>query len=167
MTALYDLAGQYKRLAEQLADMDLDAQTVADTIEASGIVDDLSVKAQGCELVARSLEAFTPAIDDEIKRLTALKKHRATAAAGLRSYIKTNMEAAGIDKIEAPLFKLSIANNPPSVEIFDAAMIPVQFMRQPEPPPPAPDKTALARAIKAGAEVPGARLTQSTRLKVS
>lgn len=167
MTALYDLAGQYKRLADQLADMDMDAQTVADTIEASGIVDDLSAKAQGCELIARSLEAFTPSIDDEIKRLSALKKQRQAKADGLRSYIKTNMEAAGISKIEASLFKLTIANNPPAVDVFEMSLIPDAFMTKPEPPPPAPDKKAIAAALKAGDDVPGARLTQSTRLKVS
>lgn len=167
MTALYDLAGQYKRLTEQLADMDMDAQTVADTIEASGLVDDLSTKAQGCELVARSLEAFVPAIDNEIKRLTALKKQRQTKADGLRDYIKMNMEAAGITKIEADLFKLSIAKNPPAVDVFEQDLIPESFMTKPEPQRPVPDKKAITDALKAGDEVPGARLTQSTRLKVS
>jgi hypothetical protein len=39
-------------------------------------------------------------------------------------------------------------------------------MRQPEPPPAAPDKKAIAEAIKEGREVPGAMLAQGTRLDI-
>jgi hypothetical protein len=39
-------------------------------------------------------------------------------------------------------------------------------MRQPEPPPAAPDKTAIKAAIAAGTEVPGAKLTRGVRLEV-
>ena len=47
MTALYELTSQYRQLAERLSEGDFDAQTISDTIEASGIVDDLQTKAQG------------------------------------------------------------------------------------------------------------------------
>jgi len=36
----------------------------------------------------------------------------------------------------------------------------------PEPPPPAPDKKAIAAALKAGQEVPGCRLTHGMRLEI-
>lgn len=45
MTALYVLTNQYLALAEQLADGDFDATTIADTIEASGITD-VSIRAR-------------------------------------------------------------------------------------------------------------------------
>jgi hypothetical protein len=37
---------------------------------------------------------------------------------------------------------------------------------QPEPPAPRPDKAAIKDAIKAGRDVPGARLVQSDRLEI-
>jgi hypothetical protein len=43
---LYEISGQYLKLANELASMDLDATTIADTIEASGITDDFAAKAQ-------------------------------------------------------------------------------------------------------------------------
>ena len=165
--ALYQLAGQYQQLAEQLADMDLDAQTVADTIEASGLTDDIMVKAQGIECVARTLEMYTPAIDAEIDRLKLLKAGREKKAQGLRDYLKLNMIACGIEKIESPLFKIKLQNNPQAVDIYEPGLIPVEYMRLPEMPPPAPDKTAIKAALKAGHEVQGARLTQGQRLVVS
>ena len=165
--ALYNLASQYRALAERLSDMDIDAQTVADTIEASGITDEIAVKVQGLEMVARCLEMHTPVIDAEIERLQKLKKQRLAKAHGLREYLMANMIAMGATKIEAPLFRLAIQAKPPSVDVYEPGLIPEQYMRTPEAPPPAPDKTAIAKAIKEGHEVPGARLVHGTRLAIS
>lgn len=165
--ALYTLAGQYLQLAERLSNMDLDAQTVADTIEASGLTDEIAEKACGIEMVARTLEMHNPAIDAELERLTALKKQRQKAAAGLREYLKTHMIATGIQKIEAPLFKIRLQNNPPSVDLYEPELVPTEFLVFPEAPPAYPDKKAIAAAIKAGHEIAGARLVQGQRLVVA
>lgn len=166
---LYEISGQYRQLAERLATMDLDAQTVADTIEASGLTDALQEKAQGVEFVARAAEIHCPAIDAEIARLQALKAHRQKVAQGLRDYLKGQMEYAGIERIECPLFKLTIRKNPPAVEVLDEGQIPSHLWVTPEPKPPEPriDKKAIASALKSGQEVPGVRLVQNTRLEVA
>ena len=167
LPALYQLTGQYIALMHQLDNLDLDAQTIADTIESSGITDEIQAKAQGIEMVARAAVAYCPTIDAEIERLKALKAQREAVAQGLRDYLKRNMESAGIEKIACPYFTITIAKNPPSVDIFDPLSLPSKYMVVPEPKPAAPDKKAIAAAIKAGDEVPGARLTQGTRLKIA
>lgn len=166
---LYEISGQYRQLAEQLADMDLDATTIADTIEASGLTDALQEKAQGVEMVARAAEMHCPAIDAEIARLQALKARRQKIAQGLRDYLKTNMETAGIDRIECPLFRLTLKKNPPAVEVLSLRDIPISYWTTPEPKPPEPrlDKKLIAADIKAGKVVPGADLVQHTRLDVA
>ena len=63
MTALYALTDQYRTLMESLDRMDMEAQTIADTIEASGIVDDIQTKAQGIEMVARESTKYVTLID--------------------------------------------------------------------------------------------------------
>jgi len=169
MSALYAITNDYLALAEKLADGDFDAQTIADTIEASGITDDLATKAQGIEHVARGAEAHNLAIDAEIARLQALKAHRVKVAAGLRQYLLDNMQRAGIVCIECPLFQISIKKNPPSVDVFDTINLPAEFMVVPEPKPlvAAPDKKAIAAALKAGTDVTGARLVQGVRLSIA
>jgi hypothetical protein len=168
-TSLFNLSTQYMALAHKLADIDLDAETVADTIEASGLVDDLTTKAQGVEMVARSAEAHNLAIDAEISRLQALKAHRSKVAAGLRQYLLDNMQRAGIERIECPMFQISIRNNPPSVDVFDPINLPAEYMVLPEPKPlvAAPDKKRLAADLKAGKEITGARLVQGVRLSIA
>lgn len=68
--ALYQLSGEYAQLMHRLDGMDLDAQTIADTIEASGLTEALQLKAQGVEMVARAATQYVPAIDAEIARLS-------------------------------------------------------------------------------------------------
>ena len=164
MSALYELAAEYRADCEKLADMDLDEQTLADTLE--GLSGELEVKAQNVIMFTRNLEATAAAIKEAEAQMAARRKALENRAAGLRRYVLENMQFAGIQKIECPFFKLSIRDNPAAVEIYEPGLIPAQFMKQPEPPPPSPDKTAIKAAIAAGAEVPGAKLTRGIRLEV-
>lgn len=168
MNALYNISDQYMALASNLAAGDFDIQTIEDTIEASGLIDDFTDKAQALEFVARGALAHNPAIDAEIARLQALKAKRENIAAGVRKYLLDNMQRTGISKITCPLFSISIQNNPPSVDVFDPLSLPVEFMRVPEPKPPvaAPDKAAIKALLQKGIEVPGCKLVQSQRLVV-
>jgi len=168
MSSLYQLTASYRALLDTLADGDFDAATISDTIEASGIVDDMQDKAQGYEYVARSLEAETPAMMAEIERLQARIASRAKSAQALRESLLTHMRGAGLDKIESAMFTFSVRKNPHSVEISDAAALPPIYWHLPEPKPPvaAPDKKKIIEALKAGGDVPGARLSFSTRLEI-
>jgi restriction endonuclease S subunit len=161
------LTGQYLELANKLDDLDLDSQVIADTIESTGIVDDIVIKAQNIELVARSFESQLGAIDDEIERLKALKKAREAKAEGLREYLKNQLEMMEIKQVTCERFNISIVKNPPSAEILDEALIDSKFFVQPPPPPPKLDKKALSAALKAGEKIEGALLVQKTRLKVA
>ena len=75
------------------------------------------------------------AIDAEIERLQSLKARHAKVAAGLREYLKTHMLGAGIQRIDCPLFSVSLRNNPASVDVFDAEQIPADYWHAPEPKP--------------------------------
>ena len=164
MNTLYDIAAEYRQAADKLADLDLDEQTIADTLE--GMSGALEVKVQNVVMYARNLEATATAIKEAETTMAARRKAIEHRAAGLRRYALSAMQVAGVQSIECPYFKLSVRKSPPSVEVFDAAQIPAQFMRTPEPPPPAPDKKAITEAIKDGQEVPGARLVSGERLEV-
>jgi len=164
LPALYELAREYRADAEKLADMDLDETTLADTLE--GMSGALEMKAQNTAIVARNMEATADAIKQAEAAMSARRKAIEHRAARLREYIKSCMEIAGVSKIECPLFAISIKNNPPAVEVFEQGLIPSEYMHQPEPPPPAPDKKAIAETLKKGTDVPGCRLTKSTRLEV-
>ena len=163
--ALYQLTGQWLALATQLSDMDLDAQTIADTIEGSDVQMALEEKVQGYEMVARTMEAPRSAIAGEIKRLQELDKAIAARAQALRDRVQDAMTAMGSQKISCPLFEVRIQKNPAALDVYDERMVPAEFWHTPEPATTL-DKAALKAALKEGREVQGARLTQSESLRI-
>jgi len=164
MTALYQLAADFRQAAETLADLDMPPEVVRDTLDS--LAGDLELKAQNVALFSRNLEATAAAIKQAEGDMAKRRKALENRVQSLREYLMHSMQACGIKRIEGPYLRIGIRDNPEAVEVFDAAQLPAEFMRTPEPPPPAPDKAAIKAAIKAGQEVPGAKLTRSQRLDI-
>lgn len=164
--SLFQIAAEHRAMVVRLMDLDLDEQTMLDTLEGESFP--LEQKAQNITYVIRNCQLEQDAIDSEIERLTKLKTQIANREKNLRAYTQRCMEIAGVSKISAGTFSLSLQKNPASVEIFEPALVPDLYMRVPEPKPPvaAPDKKLIAQAIKDGFDVPGAKLVQSVRLVI-
>lgn len=162
--ALYKLADAYLEASSKLADLDLPPEVVTDTLE--GMAGEIEVKATNVAMFCRNLEASAEAIKQAESDMTARRKAIEKRAQHLRDYLKQQMERTGITKIECPYFKMSIRQNPPAVVIDAESQIPAQYMRTPEPPPPAPDKKQIADALKAGQDVPGCHLSTTTRIEI-
>jgi len=161
---LFQIAQEFRNITDVLMDSDCDEQTLADTLEGERW--DLELKAQNYGFVIRNLQANAEAIKAAEVQMAARRKAIENRAQALLSRLKDGMELAGVTRLECPHFAIAVQKNPASVEVFDERQIPAEFMRQPEPPPPSPDKSSIKEAIKGGQEVPGARLTQSTRLAI-
>lgn len=165
MSALYEIAAAYRADAERLAELDIDPQTLADTLDS--MTGELEAKAQNVAFVARNCEALAASIKDAEAQMQHRRKALENRAASLRAYILACMQSAGVQKLEGPYLRLSVRNNPESVDVFDFGQLPSEYLRQPEPPPPVADKASIKRALQSGADVPGARLTQSQRLDIA
>lgn len=162
--SLYVIAAEFRHMVERLTDCQDDAAAIADTIEAESFP--LEVKAQNVAYAIRNLESSAVAIKEAEAQMADRRKRIEKRAEQVREYLKTCMEVAGVTKIACPHFALSIAKNLAGVDVFEPGLIPAEFMRTPEPPPPAPDKTKIKDALKAGQDVPGAMLTAGTRLAI-
>lgn len=162
---LYEIASIHRADVEKLADLELDPQTLADTLESMG--GELEVKAQNVVMFARNLEATAAAIKEAEAQMAARRKAIENRAASLRKYVKDAMDLAGVTKIESPYFRLTVQNNPPAVDVFEPGLVPMVLMHTAPPPAPTPDKKEIAALLKAGRDVPGCRLVQSQRLVVS
>lgn len=164
MTALYVLANEYRVAAEKLADLELDAQTVKDTLDSmSG---ELEVKASATAAVIRNMESLAGQIKDAEKQMAERRKAIESRAASLSAYLLANMAHAGIQSVETPHFAIKVKTNPPSVEVYDEKLLGAEFLRQKLPPAPEPDKTAIKAALQKGIDVQGARLVQGSRVEI-
>ena len=152
MTSLFLIGAEYRDAAERLADLDLPPEVVADTLE--GLSGELEVKAQAVGHMIRRLEADAAAIKQWAQTASDRAKAVQARADSLHAYLSANLAACGIQRVEGPGIALSWRKST-AVVIDEPGLIPAQFMRQPEPPPPAPDKTSIAASLRAGVDVPG------------
>ncbi|MBB5414049.1 siphovirus Gp157 family protein [Paraburkholderia atlantica] len=169
MTALtlYAVAAEYRQAADTLAELDLDEQTLADTLES--INGDLTTKSQNVAFVIRNLEAAAEQIGVAVEAMNARAQALEKRAERVREYLLQNMLMAGVQKIDCPYFKLAVKENPPKVIVDNEAQIPAAYMTDPAPPPPPPakpDKKLIAAALKDGFDVPGCRLERGKRLEI-
>jgi hypothetical protein len=118
----------------------------------------------------------------EVDRINSIKRRLERLQGEMeRSAIKT-LEALGVKKLEGNTSFLRIQKKPDAVEVFDAAAVPLEYKRAtvdlsaaeaetiksffPEAEVThAVDRRAVGAAIKAGAEVPGAKLTGGNSLR--
>lgn len=163
MTKLYELTGQYLEL-QKLADSDdMPVEVLNDTFEA--IEGEYQDKAVAVMQVAQNYNAIAESIDMEIQRLQALKSAASAKNNQLREYLRTNMEASGITKIEHPLFKITLAAGRDIVDILDAESIPDEYIKVEVKE--SPDKRKILDALKAGESIPGVAITKSkTSLRI-
>ena len=163
-TALYEIAAVYRAQLEQLAELDIDPQTVSDTLES--IQGDMQDKLRAVIAYSLELDILAAGAADAAKRMGVRAKAIEGRAESLLFYALTHMQGCGIGEISTDEWAAKVAKKPPSVNVVDAALIPDAYMRTPEPPPPAPDKAAIGAELKAGASVPGCALVQGFRLAV-
>lgn len=157
MSTLIELTNEAKALYDLMTDMGLDDSAVLDTIEAET---DLVPKLQNYGHVMRRIALEDDMLAAEIARLTAIRKTRANRLQNFKDRVLFSMNQVGMKKVEHPLFTLSIRNNPESVEIFDERQIPDSYFKVKKEL----SKTLIKDAIKAGEEVPGAKMTRTQSL---
>jgi hypothetical protein len=167
MSALYQLVEQYRSLEALDASEDLPLEVIQDTLE--GLTGELTVKATNVARYILNVESMADAVDGAAKQMKLRAERMRKRADSIREYLKANMQGAGITKIEAVEFVLSLKKNPASVIIDNEAEIPPAFKVTPEPPPPPQpraDKALIKKAINSGMTIAGCHLEQAERLEI-
>jgi hypothetical protein len=164
MTALYQIAQTYRADLEALAELDIDDETARDTLE--GMQGELQDKLRAVIAYSLELDITATGAAEAAKRMKARADALDKRCAWLRRYALDAMRATGLPEIGTDEWHAKPAKTPGRVIVDDETLIPATYMRTPEPPAPQPDKTAIAAALKAGADVLGARLEAGYRLAI-
>lgn len=160
--ALYEMTAEFKAVAQKLEELDLDDQTIADTLE--GYSADFENKVIAISSFIRNLESTSEAIKQAEADMYARRKSLDSKIEHLKSYVLANMKAIGMDKVECPLFKVSIKTNAPSVQVANEDAVPAKFVVMKTST--SIDKKALKEAIEAGEVVEGVSLVRSNTLSI-
>ena len=163
MSTLFEVAANYRALAEKLHDTDLDDKTIEDTLESES--GDLVEKLTNVGFVIRNIDAEVSAMKDAEEKIAARRKSKENRIARLKAYALENMLATGKTKIESPYFVMGLRNNPESVVIDAESQIPADYMRE-IPASYSPDRILIKKAIQDGYEVPGCHLTRTQSLQI-
>ena len=125
-------------------------------------------KAIGCVAYSKEEDATIAAAKAMVKDMMAKIESREKRLDRFKSYIADCMKTTGILEIkhETGLFgaKLHLARDE-SVELEEGANFPPELCADPKPP--APSKTKIKAAIKAGEAVAGARIVRKDRLVIN
>lgn len=165
MIHLYEIADDYKKALDFDIDNEIDSMALTELL--SEVADRFEVKAGHVVDYMRSVEAEIDAYRKEEERLACRRETLKRRYDSLKEYLTYEMHRCEILECNAGLSKLKFIKNPWSVDIDANAIIPDNYMRHPAAPPPSPDKSKIADALKAGIQIDGVRLVQSERLKIS
>jgi hypothetical protein len=156
---LYDISEQYKEV-QNLIESDESgsmAEAIADTMQM--IEGDFKDKAQAVVSLTLNMDGSITALENEIQRLQDKKKVLQNKIDSIRNYLKMNMQATGISKIECPLFSITLSKPTKQVEITDESLLPDEFVKVKTTV--SPDKVLIAKVLKEGKEITGAILVDS------
>ena len=164
MTRLFEVAKAYSELEQLIENDDAeDQQLIVWMNECSG---ELKEKITNITALVQNLEVTSDAIKSAENRMKERRQKIDRRVESIKSYLLNGMKTAGINKIECDYFKISIRNNPPSVIIDDEAAIPMEYLRQPEPPAPQPDKKAILSDIQQGVIIEGCHIERGQSLVI-
>ena len=160
--SLYKLANDYKQALDELSELDIDEQTLKDTLEA--ISGDLEQKAVNVAAYIKNLGAECVAIKnarDEISDKYSAKQKKIES---LKRYLLTTLQGCGIKKVSSELFDISVRRSAQVVEITNEQLIPYDYYK--ETVISKVDKSLIKRALAENYEVPGCKLVDNEYLHI-
>lgn len=161
---LYEITAEYTRVLALLDDPDTDPLALEQ--ELDGLAGKIQLKAGAIVGLIRQFEAYADMRKMESQRMAALAISDARKAERLRDYLLRNMQAVGAERIDTQAFRVTLRQNPPSVQVLEEQLVPEEFLRTVTTT--SVDKRAIMDAYKATGEIPdGVDIVRGTRLVIS
>ena len=147
---LFDIVETFRQLLECQEDFEKeDFEKAWNNVEGS-----FESKADSIGAVIKTLEGEVDILGKEIERLKSRKASREKRIADVKEYLYTAMQALNKQNVKTARFTFYMTSPQKKVDILDLDAIPKEFIKITT----TPDKTKIAKALKEGANIPGATL---------
>ena len=161
MSSLYEITQNMKMLTSYLDEEDFDSDVYENTLDL--IKTELNNKSTSLIHVIKNIESDETMLDNEIKRLKAIKDRKSKNLKDVKEYIKVCMEQMGLNKIETPIGNFSLRKSE-SVDIINPVKIPAQYLNTVVEYKP--DKVKIKEAIKNGIKIEGVEIVTNNNLNI-
>ena len=158
--SLYQIEQEYFEIAQYLEEGEFTEELENKLAITQG---DLQTKAINYGFVIKDFDYDINIVDEEIKRLQAIKKAKVTAQERLKNTISDAMKLFKIQKIECPTLKISFRKSE-SIEITDQETLSSEYIV--EKTTYSPDKVAIKKAIQSGVVFTGAELVVKSNIQI-
>lgn len=155
---LYEMTEQGKLLYNLMQENEIDEQTYLDTLQSIGVEE----KLEDYVKVIKSLEADALAVKTEKDRLAEKQKSIERNIERLKERVLQYLDTTESKSAKAGIFEVRQSESK-SVDVYDFLLVPTEYLDYGEPKP---KKAEIAKAIKAGAEIPGCTLKSKFNLKI-
>lgn len=150
MTALYQIANDFAKLA----DSGMEPEMIADTLD--GIEWELEAKVEQILAVCKNETAYAEALKEESKRLAERASAAINRVSSMKDYVAQSLETAGKKSLKAGIHQVTVRAPSKSVDITDASAIPPEFVEYETTIKP--DKLAIKHQLESGIVIPGAQI---------
>lgn len=142
-----------------MACIDFETGEVIDEAALEELQMERDTKLENVGLWVKNLTAEVAALDAEIKALSDRKKAKDNKIDSLKNYLSAALDG---ERFETPKLVVSWRKSE-SIVIDETAELPCEYL---VPVEPRPDKTALKKAIKDGAEICGVELVSKNNIQI-
>lgn len=168
---IYEIEAEFRHLQEALENQEIPDEVYADMIDCMDF--ELEAKADGYAKVIRNMESSINSLAAEANLLNTKKKTLETRVDKLKSTLLTALLNIKGEKVQGEIFGFAVRNSE-RVEVPDIRRFFEAMEANPEDKQlyvtvkhtETPNKTEIKKAIKNGAEIPGAVIVQNKTLQV-
>lgn len=167
MATLYHMSNDILNKKDELQQMLDDGiePSLDQAVEILDLQSNLAEKLKGYAHIIHQKTADIDVLDNEIKRLQAIKEKKQERAKWLQNTMIYAMQTHNIDKIDDPVLPIKLRKNTASVIVYcEVNDLPDEFIRSKTTVEA--DKNALGKAIKNGLVIDGVRLENRISIKI-
>ena len=161
-TTIYEIEQNYLQIVNQL--IDNEGEITDELNEALTITqNELQNKAVNYSFVIKQIESDIEQIENEVKRLNAMKKVQQNVIDRLKSTLTTAMNIFEVDEIKTPLIKINFRKSE-SVEVEDVNVLPNDYkvIKVTEQA----DKIKIKAALKSGEIIAGCSISENKNIQI-
>jgi hypothetical protein len=164
--SLYKISSDTRELIEKIAEADGELTDNQDKLLVE-MQYQLRNKVEGVVHWVNYQQDLIKAGKERIAELEKFIEKTNRSVERFNDYVSTCMSMLSTNKIEFGIYSIVKTKPREVVEIYDENLIPIEFIKMPPPPEPVISKQSIAKVLKDGIEVPGARLIESQKTTIN